>query len=549
MTNEAIHLRDFPPFLRFELEESFRRKIFSRFVKIAGTIEVPLFPDEFWRSVEAEFERSRYDLIFGGVRGRILKALEQNPLKTKEILDRNLDISPYTLYHALSWLTDHKLIYKKDEQWAIKNNYFDHLNVSDLAKIMDLRHKGIRRKNALSKKDLEMATYLWPKYERASEQEGIQSQSAPYGRWYQNHFALARAVKKWEKGTINIPQWALIALSDLTDLDLEERGAISGYSLPPGVKIIPHYNGRYKIPIELSADFDALALQLLLKSSNEGVVHPTKYKKALFKRLHLTFGTFQSTQVPLSIRAIIEHYYQIPPRCSKSTFRIPERMKGRWKKLPKHEKTITQILVLEMLFNMDQSRRMYELISRSKGFLDDVSGILNELGLGAIKIHKRKDRPHYRSYLPTKIQKNLKESKENVGKSKIEKGLDFLLETERKELIRKITRYWGETGVNIISNLTLDTGVRDLDLARASGVSPQEVRKILYELRDRAIIIDIREETLEFVEYYYYLSPEGIKRFLAENRRVKVEREAEAKYPFPEEFVYCQRRRLFSGVE
>jgi len=548
MTGEAIHLKDFPPFVRFELKESFRRKIFLQFVKKVGEAEVDLFTDEFWRSAEAEFENSRYELIFGRVRGKILKTLEKSPLRAKEILGRNQDISPYSIYHALIELKDCKLIQKKDTRWKSKKDYFNQLRVSDLAKIIDLRHSGFRRKNALSMKNLEMATYLWPKYESVRDREEIRAQSSSYGRWYQNHFALARAVKKWEKGTTNIPQWALIAIADLADLDIEEREAISNYSLPPGVKITPYYKGRYKIPIALSSDFDVLALQILLTSSDNRLVHPAKYKKATFKRLYHTFGLFQSNRIPLSIREIIVRYYHIP-HCSKDSFKIPERMKERWKKLPDHEKRITEILVLEMLFDLYQPRRTYEIISRSKDFLEDVASIIKDLGIGDMTIHKRQDRPHYRSYLPKKVRENLNELRENVEKSKIEKGIEFLVEKERTELIRKIKEYWGDKGVNIISNLTLDKGVRDLDLVRASGVKPQEVRKILYELRDKAIITDIREETPELVEYYYYLNSEGIKKFLTEKRTVSTKKEEEFKYPFPEEFAYYQRRRLSSEVQ
>lgn len=545
MTKEAINIKDFPLFVRFELEESFRRRIFSLFVKRVGAAEVDFSPDEFWRSAEEEFERSKYELIFGGVRGKILKTLDNEPLKAKELLERNPDIYPYSIYHALSRLKDQQYIKKKDERWAIKRDYFTQVRVSDLAKIIDLRHKGLRRKSALSMKDLEMAAYLWPIYERVRDHEGIRSQSSSYGRWYHNHFALARAVKAWGKGAVNIPQWALIAIAELADLDTGAREIISNYSLPPGVKISPYYRGRYKIPIEISPDFDLLSLQILLKCSDEGLVHPAKDKKAIFNRLYHTFGSFQSNRIPLSIRAIIEHYYQIPP-FSRTSFRIPARMKERWKKLPDHEQTIAKILVLEMLFDLNQPRRTYELISRSKDFLEDVSSILKDLGTGDITIHKRKDRPHYRSYLPKTVNKNLNELRKSVEKIKIEKETDFLVEAERTELIKKVKEYWGVKGVNIISNLSLYEGVRDLDLARASGVDQKEVRKILYELRDRAIVTDIREETRELVEYYYYLCPEGIKKFLAEKRESKAEKEEETSYPFPEEFAFYQRRRLFS---
>lgn len=547
MTEEAIPLKDFPPFIRFELQDHFRREIFYQFVKSVGNAVVDVSSDEFWHSAEEEFARSRYELIYGNVRGRILKTLAESLLKTREILERNPEISPYSIYHALSWLNDQKLVKKRGERWAITKDRFKQLRVSDLAKIIDLRYEGLRRKNALSMKDLEMATYLWPKYEFTCDHEGVHYHPATYGRRYQNLFALARAVKEWEKGAINIPQWALIAIADLADRSIDEHEAISSYSRPPGVKITPYYKGGYKIPIELSPDFDVLALQILLKSADIGLVHPAKDKKAIFERLHLTFGAFQSTRVPLSIREIIANYYQIT-QCNKAAFRIPERMKERWKMLPDHEQTLVKILVLEMLFDLGQPRRTYELISRSKGFLEDVAGIMSDLGIGEMRIHKRKDRPHYRSYLPKKVKENLKELKETVEAVRIEKRIDFLAESEREELIEKVKVIWGDKGVNIISNLTLDKGVRDLDLARASGLTPQKVRKILYELRDRAIVTDIREERSAVVEYYYYLCPEGINIFLAEKRKEDAKRGGASNYPFPEEFTYNQRRKLFSGI-
>ncbi len=105
---EVIHIkkRDFPPFIRFELEESFRREIFAKFLKRVSEVEVDIFPEEFWRSAEEEFERSRYELIFGKVSGRILKTLEKSPLRAKEILERNPDVSTYSIYHAITRLKD-----------------------------------------------------------------------------------------------------------------------------------------------------------------------------------------------------------------------------------------------------------------------------------------------------------------------------------------------------------------------------------------------------------------------------------------------------------
>jgi len=547
MVGEEIHIRDFPPFIRFDLNDNFRRKIFAKFLKRVGDVEVDTLPEEFWSSAEEEFGSSRYELVFGKVRGRILKTLEETPLRAKDILERNPDVSTNSIYHAITGLKNQKLIKKKDERWVLKNDYFEHVRVSDLAKIIDLRHKGDRRKNALSIADLEMATFLWPRYERACNRAGISFQSPSYGRWYQNHFALARAIKEWGKGDANIPQWALIAITDFTNVDIEEREAISSYCLPPGVKITPYYRGRYKLPVHVSSDLDIIALQILMKSTEDGLVHPAKHKKVRFKRLHHTFGSFQSERIPLSIREIIEHYYQITG-CRRNSIRIPGKMKVRWKQLPYPEKTITKILILEMLFELEQPRRTYELISRSRGFLEDVASILKDLGIGEININKRKDRPHYRSYLPKKVKENLEELKEKVEKFKIEKGIDFLVEEDRTELIRNVKKYWGERGVNMLSNMALDKGVSDLDIARACGVTPKEVRKILYSLVDRAIITSIREETSEVVEYYYYLNPEGIKKFLAGGKEGKEEKEVESKYPFPEEFNFYQRRRLCSRV-
>lgn len=99
-----IHVRDFPPFIRFELEEGFRRKIFAKFLKGVREVEVDISPEEFWSSAEEEFEISRYELIFGRVRGRILKTLEKSPLSAKEILERNPDVPANSIYHAIMWL-------------------------------------------------------------------------------------------------------------------------------------------------------------------------------------------------------------------------------------------------------------------------------------------------------------------------------------------------------------------------------------------------------------------------------------------------------------
>ncbi|MCW3141249.1 MAG: hypothetical protein N2V72_03570 [Methanophagales archaeon] len=547
MAEGKIHIRDFPPFIRFELEETFRRKIFAKFLKTVCEVEVDISPEVFWSSAEEEFELSRYELIFGKVRGRILKTLKNSPLSAKEILERNPDVSANSIYHAIMWLTDQKQIKKKSECFELKKDYFEHVRVPDLAKIIDLGHKGERRKNALSIKELEMATYLWHHYERACERDGRTLQTPAYGRWYQNHFALARAIKEWARGDANIPQWTLIAIASFTNLNIEEREVVLSYCLPPGVKIRPYYKGRYKLPVEVSSDLDIIALRILMKHSEDGLVHPVKHKKEMFRRLYHTFGSFQSDRIPLSIREIIEYYYQIQGGRRNCT-RIPQKMKQRWELLPYHERTISKIRVLETLFELEQPKRIYELISRSRDFLEDVANIVKDLEIGAIKINKRNDRPHYRSYLPKKVKENLEELKEKVERLKIENRLDFLVERERTELIMKVKRCWGEKGVDVLSNLALDRGVRDLDLARVCGAAPKEVRKILYEFIDRTLVTYMREETPELVEYYYSLSPEGIKNFLAGEKKEKEEEKEEFKYPFPEEFSTYQRRRLCSGV-
>ncbi|NOR79011.1 MAG: hypothetical protein GQ523_11510 [Methanophagales archaeon] len=547
MAEGAIHLRDFPPFIRFELEGRFRRKVFAKFLKNVSAVEVDLPPEDFWSSAEEEFELSRYELVFGKLRGRILKTLEESPLSAKEIIKINPDLSPNSIYHAIIWLKDQKHLKKRQGCWELKKDYFEHVRISDLAKVINFRAKGERRRYGISIIELEMATFLWPSYERACDLEGVSFKNPSYGKYYQNHFALARAVKEWERGDTNIPQWALIAIAEFINVDIEQKEVISSYCLPPGVEITPYYKRRYKLPIELSPELDTIALQILMKGSEEGLIYPPKHKKEIFKRLYHTFGSFQSGRIPLSIREIIETYYQ-SPSCRRNAIRIPNRMKERWEQLPYQEKTLSKIRVLEMLFGLDQEKGNYELISRSIYLLEDVSSILKDLGIGGIKIIKRKDRPHYRSYLPKKVKENLEGLKEQLEIAKIEKRLAFLAEKDRIKLIKKVKSHWGDKGVNILSNLKLDKGVRDLDLARACGMTAREVRKILYELKDKAIITYIREETLELLEYYYYLNPDGIENFLAARKEVKEEKVEEAKYPFPEEFSIYQRRRMCSEV-
>ncbi|RZN38781.1 MAG: hypothetical protein EFT35_04310 [Methanophagales archaeon ANME-1-THS] len=200
MAKELLALRDFPPFVRFELEERLRRKIFAAFANRVAEAEVGIHPEIFWRSVEEEFERSRYELIFGTLSGTVLHALERGPLEAKELLERNPKLSPYSIYHALVKLKHKQLIHKKDGRWELRKGHFEHLSVSELAKIIDLRQRGCRRKNALSMTDVQMATYLWPEYGRAADRAGTSSLSATYGRYYGDHFALARAVKEWARG-------------------------------------------------------------------------------------------------------------------------------------------------------------------------------------------------------------------------------------------------------------------------------------------------------------------------------------------------------------
>ncbi|MGC9444809.1 MAG: hypothetical protein ACP5E9_07800 [Candidatus Methanospirareceae archaeon] len=546
MTSEAIHLRDFPPFIRFELTASYRRKVFSHFTDRVGQLDADFSPNDFWHAAETEFGISRYELILGSLRGGIVKELEEQPLTTKAILKATPHFSQYSVYHALIWLREHGFVEKCADKWAIRTDYFARAHVVDLARMLDLRHEGLRRKNALSRKDLEMAVYLWPCYERIAEPGARHAEIPAYGRSYQDHFSLARAIKAWAKGAINIPQWALIAITDLTGHDVEEQGAIASYSLPPGVKIVPYYKNRYKIPLELSPDFDVIALRIFLKCSQDGVIHPRTYRKMVFKKLYHTFGLFHSNRIPLSIREIIAHYYRVPAG-DKASFRIPRRMSEHWKSLPQLERELAQVLVLERLFELDKPRQTYELISRSEAFLNDVALLVKDLGLGRLSIHKRRDRPHYRTYLPKSVKENLERLKEDTERFKIERGVEFLSEEARLELFQRVKDRWGEKGVNIIANLSTDANVRDLDLARAAGVAPKEVRKLLYEFKDQGIITDIREETATLVEYYYYLSVAGITKFLATKRGIKqARRDEEHTYPFPEEFSYYQRRRISS---
>lgn len=242
----------------------------------------------------------------------------------------------------------------------------------------------------------------------------------------------------------------------------------------------------------------------------------------------------------------MENYYQILGGRRNCT-RIPQKMKQRWELLPYHERTISKIRVLETLFELEQPKRIYELISRSRDFLEDVANIVKDLEIGAIKINKRKNRPHYRSYLPKKVKENLEELKEKVERLKIENRLDFLVERERTELIMKVKRCWGEKGVDVLSNLALDRGVRDLDLARACGAAPKEVRKILYEFIDRTLVTYMREETPELVEYYYSLSPEGIKNFLAGGKEGERRRKRRIQISISGRIQYLSAKKVVLG--
>jgi DNA-binding transcriptional ArsR family regulator len=399
---EKIYIRDFPEFIRLEIKEDILSSIFSNIIERISNEIV---------DVEYHGTQELSEFLHGEIGGKIVEALLDSPLSSREIIKRT-GLSKNTFYHKIA---------EMKREGVVEGRYqlTGKVRFANLRKLKSLAPDKRRRKG-ISKEDVIIALYLWPKYKDACIREGIDPEESRYSTSYRDVFSLAQAVKMWKKGKHLIPKWAAVALAEATGKvgELESEGAIISYTVPPGIKVQPYYNGKYKIPIKAGVELDIIAAQLSVKGSGGKYRH--KNKEKFFKRISHLFGTFpQKGRVPNAIMEILKKYYGLHNR--KEHARIPSRIFKKLRNLRDPEKMETELALLEGILEVGSPVRGYiEITSRSKEFLEDLSQLSQSLGIGELNVRKRRDRPHYRCEISLKKIDAIREKTEHLKRLYLE---------------------------------------------------------------------------------------------------------------------------------
>ncbi len=377
--NENIGVKDFPPFVRVSLRRNARNRIFSDAMKKVGTIE-------------REYENEDYFLkLYGKRKGEIVKLLSEGPKSAQELVESS-KLSPSAVYHFLNDLRKKGRVTKKGKSYSLEGNS----GPSSLADIVRVEEdSSLRRKYGISVKELEIAYFLWDRFLEVAPQE------REYARTYQNRYTLADAVHRWRTGRTDIPVWALSKLIELSGRPPLDGGGISQYHVPPGIPVKPYYQDEYKLPIRVDSNLDKIVVQLLQKMSKNHLYTFPKKRKWLFENLHRSFGEFddKSCRIPSAITEIVKAYYKVET-LNRSLAHIPLRMRNRWADLsPLHQIMEESSLLLHVISLSSRSNGGIEITSRSPSFLQDISHLSSNLGLGALTVHKKHRRPHFRAYL------------------------------------------------------------------------------------------------------------------------------------------------------
>jgi|Deesub1362A_J573_1020465.scaffolds.fasta_scaffold00005_156 DNA-binding transcriptional ArsR family regulator len=396
--NEKICLRDFPEFVRLEVSRDLSSKIFNTVLENIKEETVDADCYEEWPS----------NFFYGKIGGKILEALKQGTLTGREIIEKT-GISKNTFYHKIAELKKEGIVKGRYEITGLRPK-FSYLYSFESLSPNERRSKGI------SKEDVIIALYLWPKYKEACLKERISPSTNRYSVGYRDLFSLAQAIKTWKKGDHMIPKWVLIALAEASNqLNLvESEGAILSYSLPPGIKVAPYYEGKYKIPIDVGVELDIATIQFLVKGT-ESRRYNHKNKEHFFEKLFKTFGVFPQNdgRVPGVILEIIKKHYNV---CiSKENARIPELIFKKLEELKDPEKMQKEIELLEGILELGSHSNGYvEITCRSENFFKDLSQITESVGIGELNIRNRRDRPHFRSELSIKKFENAKKRLEHI---------------------------------------------------------------------------------------------------------------------------------------
>lgn len=378
---ERIGVREFPPFIRVTLKDSSRKELLSGAMKRVGKIK-------------REYNTSEdiFDALYGKKKGRILNLLSENPQPAKPLIEAS-GLSPSAVYHFLKELRKRQIISKKGCTYSLNDYDFNSLLLDEIVKLEE--DPILRRKYGISVKELELAYFLWDTFVEVASDEG------GYGKTYHSEYTLADAVHRWRTGRTDIPVWALTRLAELSGSDALLKESVTQYHLPPGIPVVPYYDAEYKLPVRANSDLDKIVIQLLHKMSKNHLYTFPKRRKWLFERLHTSFGKFDdsTSRIPSAITEILKSYYRVKT-LNRSSACIPPHMKTRWHHLhPLVRVTEKSSLLLHVISLSSRSDGGFEITSRSKPFLEEISYLTSDLGVGPLSVRKKHKRPHFRVYL------------------------------------------------------------------------------------------------------------------------------------------------------
>ncbi|MBU7015140.1 MAG: helix-turn-helix transcriptional regulator [Theionarchaea archaeon] len=381
-SEKHIRVSDFPPFVRVALDQKARRNIFSRAMKRVGEVKRTYEkPDNF--PVE----------LYGKKKGKIIRLLSEGPQSAAHLIEAS-ELSPSAVYHFLGNLNQQGILEKRQRQYSLKEDAFNVLSLSNLVKLEE--DPRLRRKYGISVKELELAFYLWDRFEEVAPKE------RGYAQTYNSTYTLADAVHRWRTGRTDTPIWALKKLIELDESDiLDNRNSIVKYHLPPGIPVNPMFQGEYKLPVAVDSTLDRILIQLLQKLSKNHLYTFPKKRKWLFENLHEKFGEFDdsTSRLPSAITVILKSYYGLH-RLKRSSARIPSKIPDRWSTLsPVDQMQEKSQLLLHIISLSSKSNGGFEITSRSESFLQDISNLSSDLGLGMLTVRKKHKRPHFRAYL------------------------------------------------------------------------------------------------------------------------------------------------------
>jgi len=379
---EKIAIREFPPFIRVTLNRRTRKGLFAQAMKKVKRIKR-----------EYKTPEDVFDVLYGKKKGKILKLLSENPQPARNLIETST-LSPSAVYHFLNSLKRRHMVSKRGRTYCLEEYDADSLFLDEIVKVND--DPTLRRRLGISIKDLVLAYYLWDRFVDVAPKEG------GYAKTYQNQYTLAEAIHRWKTGRTDIPVWALNGLTALSGLYIQQDpGNVIQYHLPPGIPVKPYYNDEYKLPVEVDSTLDKVVVQLLQKMSKSRLYTFPKRRTWLFEKLHDRFGEFDdsTSRIPSAITITLESHYKVKT-WNRSSAQIPSRIGTRWSELnPLLRVAEESELLLHIVSLSSPSNGGFEITSRSESFLQDLSTLASDLGLGTLTVRRKHKRPHFRTYL------------------------------------------------------------------------------------------------------------------------------------------------------